>query len=52
VSRPAVSTEDRDQNWIRETPAVLRLGQAAKRISAPEVLEDRRFAHHSLPRIV
>jgi hypothetical protein len=51
VSRPALSTEYRNQNRIREAAPVLRLRQAAKRISASEVFEDRRFAHHSVPRL-
>jgi hypothetical protein len=51
VSRPALGTEDADQNRVGKAPAALRFGQTSKRISAPQVLEDRRFAHHALPRL-
>src|SRR4029453_7581926 len=50
VSRPALTTEDRDQNRVCEAAAVLHFGQASKRGSASEVLEDRRLPPYALPR--
>jgi hypothetical protein len=51
VSRPTLSTENGDQNRLCEAAAVLRLGQASKRVGASEVLENSRLVHHALPRL-
>jgi hypothetical protein len=50
VSWPALTTEYLNENRVGQAAAILRFGESPKRISAPEVLKDRRFPHHALTR--
>jgi len=45
VSRTSLSSKYLRQNRVSEAAPVLRIGQTAKRISAPEMLEDGWFTH-------